>query len=256
MAIILKSPREIELMKAAGAVVSGVFKEIKPWIRPGVSTKTIADVAERYIRSKGATPTFKGYGGFSGAICTSVNDIIIHGIPSKHVILKEGDIISCDVGATLNGYVGDACRTFGVGKISKEAEELIKVTEESFFEAIKLIKPGVHLGDISNKIQEVNESHGYSLIKDYTGHGVGHELHEDPYIPNYGPKGVGPILRAGMTLAIEPMVAMGSDKVEVLKDGWGVRMKDHKLSAHYENSIAILEDEVIILTLTPEELDV
>lgn len=253
--IIIKSPREIELMQKAGAVVSGVFKEIKPYIKPGVSTKTIADVAERYIKSKGAKPTFKGYGGFPGAVCTSVNDIIIHGIPSKHVILKEGDIISIDVGATLNGYVGDACRTFGVGKISKEAEELIKTTELSFFEAIKLIKPGVHLGDVSAKIQEINESKGYSLIKDYTGHGVGASLHEDPYIPNYGTKGTGVILKEGMTLAIEPMVAMGSDRVEILKDNWGVRMLDHKLSAHYENSIAILKDKVIILTLTEEELN-
>lgn len=253
--IIIKSPREIEFMQKAGAVVSGVFKEIKPYIKPGMSTKALADIAERYIKSKGGRPTFKNYNGFPGAICISVNDIIIHGIPSKNIILKEGDIVSLDVGVTLNGYVGDACRTYGVGKISKEAEDLIKVTRQSFFEGIKLVKPGVRLGDISARIQEVVESNGYSVLKDFTGHGIGTSLHEDPYIPNYGKAGTGPLLKNGMCLAIEPMVAMGSDKYEILRDGWGVRMLDHKYSAHYENSIAILNDEVIILTLTEEEND-
>ena len=250
----IKSPREIELMRKAGAVVGGVFDAIKPYIVPGSSTLLIANIAEKYIRSHGATPTFKNYEGYAGAVCTSVNDIIIHGIPNKHHILKDGDIIKVDVGATLNGYVGDACRTYPVGNVSKEALDLIETTKKSFFEGVKLVKPGVHLGDISHRIQEVNEEAGYYLLKDYTGHGVGRTLHEDPSIPNYGPAGVGPILEEGMCLAIEPMVAIGSDKYEVLADGWAVRMLNGKYAAHYENSIAVTKDGYEILTLSPEEI--
>lgn len=251
--IIIKSPREIELMKKAGEIVALAFKEVEPYIKPGVSTKALADIIERFIKSKGAKPTFKNYNGFPGAVCTSVNDIIIHGIPSKNVILKEGDIISIDVGATLNGYIGDACRTFPVGNISEEAKHLIETTKRSFFEAVKLIKPGVRLGDISAKIQEINENEGYAVLKDFTGHGIGHHLHEDPYIPNYGKAGTGPVLKEGMCLAIEPMVTMGKDRYEILKDNWGVRMLDGSLTAHYENSIAILKDKIIFLTLLEEE---
>ena len=251
--IIIKSPREIELMKAAGQVVAGVFKEIKPLMRAGVCTKAIADKAETYIKSKGAYPTFKNYNGFPGSVCISVNDVIIHGIPSKRTILKEGDIVSVDVGATLNGYVGDACRTFAVGKISKEAEMLIETTKQSFFEALKVIKPGARIGDISAKVQHFVENAGYSILKDFTGHGIGRSLHEDPYVPNYGKSGTGALLKEGMCLAIEPMVALGSDKYEVLNDGWTVRMLDRKISAHYENSIAITKDGIVILTMSEEE---
>lgn len=251
--IIIKSPREIELMKAAGQIVAGVFKEIKPLMRAGVSTKAIADKAEAYIKSKGARPTFKNYNGFPGAVCISVNDVVIHGIPSKKTILKEGDIVSVDVGATLNGYVGDACRTFAVGEISKEAEMLIEATKQSFFEALKIIKPGARIGDISAKVQYFIESRGYSVLKDFTGHGIGRALHEDPNVPNYGKEGTGAILKEGMCLAIEPMVALGSDKYEILNDGWTVRMLDRKISAHYENSIAITKDGIIILTMSEEE---
>lgn len=251
--IIIKSPREIELMKAAGQVVAGVFKEIKPLMRAGVCTKAIADKAESYIKSKGAYPTFKNYNGFPGSVCISVNDVIIHGIPSKRTILKEGDIVSVDVGATLNGYVGDACRTFAVGEISKEAEMLIETTKQSFFEALKVIKPGARIGDISAKVQHFVENAGYSILKDFTGHGIGRSLHEDPYVPNYGKEGTGAVLKEGMCLAIEPMVALGSDKYEVLNDGWTVRMLDRKISAHYENSIAITKDGIIILTMSEEE---
>lgn len=251
--IIIKSPREIELMKAAGKVVAGVFKEIKPLMKAGVSTKAIADKAEAYIKSQGAKPTFKNYNGFPGSVCISVNDIIIHGIPSKKTILKEGDIVSVDVGATLNGYVGDACRTFAVGEISDEAKNLIETTKKSFFEAIKLAKPGNRVGDISAKVQEINEKAGYSVLKDFTGHGIGRSLHEDPYIPNYGKAGTGPVLKEGMCICIEPMVALGKEDYEVLQDGWTVRMLDRKISAHYENSIAITKDGVIILTMSEEE---
>jgi methionyl aminopeptidase len=249
----IKSPREIELMRKAGAVVGGVFDEIEPYIVPGASTLKIANIAEKYIRAHGASPTFKGYGGFSGAVCTSVNDIVIHGIPSKHCILKEGDILSVDVGATLNGFVGDACRTYPVGKISPEAAHLIETTKKSFYEGIALVKDGALLGDVSHRIEEVNLAEGFSLLKDYCGHGVGRELHEDPNIPNYGPAGVGPILKEGMCLAIEPMVAFGDDKYEVLADNWAVRMKDGKYSAHYENSIVVTKDGCEILTLSPKE---
>lgn len=252
--IIIKSPREIELMKAAGKVVAGVFKEIKPLMKAGVSTKAIADKAESYIRSCGAKPTFKGYGGFPGSVCISVNETIIHGIPSKKIILKEGDIVSVDVGATLNGYVGDACRTFAVGEISDEAKRLIETTEKSFFEAIKLVKPGARIGDISAKVQQINEDAGFSVLKDFTGHGIGRALHEDPYIPNYGKPNTGPVIREGMCLAIEPMVALGSDEYEVLEDGWTVKMLDKKISAHYENSVAVTKDGVIILTMNEEEM--
>lgn len=251
--IIIKSPREIELMKAAGKVVAGVFKEIKPLMKAGVSTKAIADKVEAYIKSQGAKPTFKNYNGFPGSVCISVNDIIIHGIPSKKTILKEGDIVSVDVGATLNGYVGDACRTFAVGEISDEAKNLIETTKKSFFEAIKLAKPGNRVGDISAKVQEINEKAGYSVLKDFTGHGIGRSLHEDPYIPNYGKAGTGPVLKEGMCICIEPMVALGKEDYEVLQDGWTVRMLDRKISAHYENSIAITKDGVIILTMSEEE---
>lgn len=250
--ISIKSPREIELMRKAGKVVAGVFKEIEPHILPGVSTLKIANICEKYIRSKGATPTFKGYGGFKGSVCTSVNDIIIHGIPSKTTILKEGDVISVDVGATLNGYNGDACRTYRVGKVDAEAENLIKTTEESFFYAVSFIKPGVHLGDICNAVQEYNESRGYYLIKDYTGHGIGNKLHEDPMIPNYGKKRTGPILREGMTICVEPMVSIGSDRCVTLKDGWAVKMTNNKKSAHYENTILVTKDGYELLTIMEE----
>lgn len=249
----IKSPREIELMRKAGAIVGGVFDEIEPYIVPGASTLKIANIAEKYIRGHGAIPTFKGYEGYKGAVCTSINDIIVHGIPSKHTILKEGDIISVDVGATLNGYVGDACRTFAVGKISSEAQKLIDVTKESFYEGIKLIKAGTYLGDVSHRIEEVVTSHGYSVLKDYCGHGIGREMHEDPSIPNYGKAGIGPVLQEGMCLAIEPMVAIGKDAYEILSDGWAVRMKDGKYSAHYENSLVVTRDGYELLTLSPKE---
>jgi methionyl aminopeptidase len=246
--IIVKSPREIELMREAGRVVAKVFDEVGPRLHPGMSTLEIANLAEHVIRREGAYPTFLNYEGYKGAICVSVNETLVHGIPSKHIIIKEGDIVSLDVGATLHGYVGDACRTYCIGKCSTEAQRLVKVTEESFFEGMKMIHPGAHLGDVSHAIQEYCERHGYSLPRDYTGHGVGSKLHEDPYIPNYGEAGTGPILKVGMTLAIEPMVAMGKPDVTVMSDGWTAKMSDGKLSSHYENSIVVTESGYEILT--------
>lgn len=246
--IIIKSPREIELMKEAGRVVALVFEEIKDKIRPGLSTLDIANMCEEVIRRNGATPTFLNYNGFKGAVCISINEELVHGIPSSKRILKEGDIVSIDVGATKHGYVGDACRTYPVGIVTKEAADLIKTTEESFFNACAIIKEGIHLGDVSNAIQAYCEERGYSLPREYTGHGVGRALHEDPYIPNVGVKGSGPILKEGMCLAIEPMVAMGKPMVKVGRDGWVARMKDGKLSCHYENSIVVTKDGYEILT--------
>lgn len=246
--IIIKSPREIQLMREAGRVVAKVFDVVGPKLHAGLSTKEIADMAEDVIRGEGAIPTFLGYGGFKGSICVSINDTLVHGIPNKHIILKDGDIVSLDVGATLHGYIGDACRTYCIGNVSEEAKRLVEVTEQSFFEAMKVIKPGVHLGDVSHAIQEYCEKHGYSLPEDYTGHGVGSSLHEDPYIPNVGKAGTGPILKEGMTLAIEPMVAQGRPETVTMRDGWTAKMKDGKLSSHYENSIVVTKDGYEILT--------
>lgn len=246
--IIVKSAREIELMRKAGNIVACVFEALKPMLKAGVTTLELDQKAEEVIRSHGAIPTFKGYGGFPGSICISVNDTLIHGIPSNKIILKDGDLVSLDVGATYQGYVGDAARSYLVGVGKKEDIDLILSTRNSFFEAVKLIAPGVHLGDISAKIQQYNEKNGYSLPRDYTGHGVGAHLHEDPSIPNYGKAGTGPILMEGMCLAIEPMVAKGKHNTRVLNDEWTVKMKDGKNGAHYENSIAVTKDGYEILT--------
>lgn len=245
--IVVKSPREIALMREAGRIVASVFEALKPLLKPGVTTKELDRVAERVIREQGATPSFKGYGGFPGSICTSINDTLVHGIPSKRA-LKEGDIISLDVGACYKGYHGDAARTYSVGKISKNAEDLVRVTEESFWKAMEIIKPGIHLSDISHTIQEYAESHGYSLPRDYTGHGIGAHLHEDPAIPNYGAPGHGPILTVGMCLAIEPMVNEGRHETRVMNDDWTVKTADGKLSSHYENTIVITETGYEVLT--------
>ncbi len=250
--ITLKSEREISLMREAGRVVALVFKELKPLCKPGVTTLYLSQQAEEIIRKNGCTPTFLGYGGFSGAICVSVNETLIHGIPSDKIILKEGDIVTLDVGATYKGYCVDAARTFPVGTCMDHATKLMQVTEESFFNAVKLIKDGTPLGDVCHAIQVYCEDRGYSLPRDYTGHGVGAHLHEDPVIPNYGKEGVGPILKAGMTLAIEPMVAEGKSKTRVLGDGWTTKMKDGKWSAHYENTVVVTKDGYEILTLEEE----
>lgn len=246
--IVIKSPREIELMKKAGRVVALVFEALEGNIKPGMSTQDVADIAEKVIRGEGAYPTFLNYSGYPGAVCVSVNDELVHGIPSRKRILRDGDIVSVDVGATLNGYIGDACRTYPVGICKENALRLIEVTRDSFFEGVKYARPGARLGDISHAIQMYCESHGYSLPREYTGHGVGSHLHEDPYIPNYGSAGTGPVLKEGMCLAIEPMVAEGHFALRLMKDGWTAKTKDGKLSCHYENSIVITKDGYEILT--------
>ena len=242
--IILKTPREIELLREAGRIVALVHEELKKAIVPGVTTKEIDKLAEKIIRDNNATPSFKGYGGFPGSVCTSVNEMVIHGIPGK-LKLKEGDIISVDVGACYQGYHGDSAWTYRVGKISEEAERLLKVTEESLYKGLEQAKPGNHIGDISAAIEDYVAKNGYTSPEDYTGHGVGSKLHEDP---NYGKKGHGPLLKVGMVIAVEPMVHIGKKDVKVLNDGWGVVTKDHSLAAHYEHTIVITNDGYEILT--------
>ena len=244
----IKSPREVALIKEASRLVAKVFEEVGPLVKPGVTTQYLADMAEKVIQSGGGIAACKGYGGFPGAICVSVNEVIVHGIPSNKRVLKDGDIVSLDVVAQFKGYHGDACRTYPVGVISERAEKLVKTTKASFFEGVSKVKKGAHLGDICSAIQEFNESHGYSLPTDYTGHGIGSHLHEDPSIPNVGKEGTGPILQVGMCLAIEPMVAEGKPKVRILGDGWTAKMKDGKLSAHYENTVVVTEEGYEVLT--------
>ena len=247
--ITIKSASQIEKMRKSGAVTRGALELIEKSIRPGISTKQLDKIAHDYIISKGAKPTFLNYNGFPGSICASVNDEVVHGIPSKHRVLKEGDIISIDMGAILDGWHSDAARTFGVGKISDEAQKLIDVTRECFFEGIKHAKHGAKLGDISYAVQQHAESHGYGVVRDLVGHGIGTSLHEDPSIPNFGRAGRGVRLAAGMVLAIEPMINEGTWKVAVLDDDWTVVTQDGKLSAHYENTVAVTKDGCEILTL-------
>ena len=247
--ITIKSKSEIEKMRAAGKITGDVLKVIEKHIKPGISTERLDKIAREYIISRGAKPSFLHYQGFPKSICTSVNDVVVHGITDKNTVLSEGDIISVDVGAYYNGYHGDAARTFAVGKISADAQRLIDVTKESFFEGIKYAVHGAKLGDISSAIQEYAEGHGYSVVRDLVGHGIGKNMHEDPSVPNFGHKGRGVRLAAGMTLAIEPMINCGEYDVSVLDDGWTVVTDDGSLSAHYENTILITKTGCEILTL-------
>lgn len=245
----IKSQEEIDLMREAGRITRDTLKVVENSIRVGISTKELDKIAYDYIKSQGATPSFKNYGGFPGSICASVNDTIVHGIPSNNIILKEGDIISIDCGAKYKGYHGDAARTFPVGKIDAKVKKLIKVTEQSFFEGIKDLKSGAFVGDISHRIQTFVEKNGYSIVRELVGHGVGSHLHEDPMVPNYGKAGSGPRLNANAVIAIEPMVNMGDKNVVFMSDGWTCRTRDGLPSAHYENTVLITESGVEILTL-------
>lgn len=236
--ITIKSHKEIELMRQAGKIVAGAHALVGKLIRPGITTLELDRAVEKYIREADAIPTFKGYGGFPKSICASVNEEVVHGIPGKRKLL-EGDIISVDIGATYQGYVGDAAATHGVGTISDEAQKLIDVTRESFFKGIAYAREGYRLSDISNAVQTYVEENGFSVVRDYVGHGVGKKMHEDPPIPNYGLEGHGPRLRQGMTLAIEPMVNVGTYEVVVLDNDWTVVTTDGKLSSHYEHTILI-----------------
>lgn len=247
--IIIKNDMEIEYMKRAGKVVGETLAKLEEVIKPGISTADLDRIAEEYITKQGAKPSFKGYHGFPASICASVNNEVVHGFPTS-TLLQEGDIVSVDCGAILNGYHGDAARTFPVGKISSDAESLIRVTKESFFKGLEFAKTGNRLTDISYAIQQYVESFGYSVVRDFVGHGIGKQLHEDPEVPNFGRPGRGPKLLHGMVLAIEPMVNIGRYNVEVQSNGWTVVTADGSLSAHYENTVAILDKGPEILTFS------
>ncbi len=249
--ITIKSTKQIEYMRHAGSIVFETHKRLEEAIKPGVTTKELDIIAEKYILSQGATPSFKGYNGFPANICTSVNEQVVHGIPSLKA-LKDGDIISIDIGVNYKGYHGDAARTHPVGTISEQAKKLITITRESFYEGMRYAREGNRLSDISAAIQQYVEKQRYSVVRDLVGHGIGSQMHEEPQIPNYGKAGRGPRLRAGMTLAIEPMINMGKYQVKVLPDEWTVVTTDGSLSAHYENTIAITHNEPALLTQVTE----
>lgn len=246
--IIIKSDNEIEYMRKAGRLVGETLAKLEEVIKPGITTAELDKIAEEFITKHDAKPSFKGYHGFPASICSSVNDEVVHGIPGSRV-LQEGDIISIDCGAILNGFQGDAARTIPVGKISKEAETLIKVTQDSFFKGVEKAVVGNRLSDISAEIQTYVESFSFSIVRDFVGHGIGRNMHEDPEVPNFGRPGRGPKLRHGMVLAIEPMVNIGKYEVLVQPNGWTVVTIDGSLSAHYENTVAILNNGPEILTL-------
>lgn len=248
--IILKNKNEIRKMREAGRIVSEALLLMEKHVRPGISTWELDRIAEEFITKQGAVPSFKGYGGFPGSICASINDVVIHGFPLKEAILKEGDIISIDMGAVKDHYHGDAARTFAVGEVSQEAKDLIRVTREAFFAGYAMCEIGRHLSDISHAVESYIMPFNYGIVRDYVGHGIGRNLHEQPNVPNFGKPGHGPILREGMVLAIEPMVNVGSYEVILLKDNWTVKTKDGSLSAHYENTVAITEQGPQLLTLT------
>ncbi|MED4782900.1 type I methionyl aminopeptidase [Brevibacillus choshinensis] len=247
--IILKSKAELEVMSEAGRIVALTHQELAKAIKPGVTTKQLDEIAETFIRSMAAVPSFKGYGGFPGSICASVNEELVHGIPGKRM-LQEGDIISLDIGAQFEGYHGDSAWTYPVGTISTENQNLLRVTEESLFKGLEKAIPGARLSDISHAIQVHAEAAGFTLVREYVGHGIGQNLHEDPQVPNYGPPDRGPRLKPGMVLAIEPMVNAGERYVRTLEDNWTVVTVDRKTCAHFEHTIAITEDGYEIFTRT------
>ena len=254
--VTIKSKREIEYMKEACKVVDKMYEKLKEEIRPGMTTWELDQIAEKTIRSLGAIPAEKGYDiGIKGvppypaSTCISINDEVIHGIPSKKKIIREGDIVSIDTVALKNGFNGDAARTFMVGEVSKEAKRLVEVTKQAFFEGIKYAKPGYRIGDVCHAIGEYVHSQGYSVVREFQGHGIGKEMHEDPGIPNYGKAGKGIRLEPGMTLAIEPMVIQGKPNILELDDGWTIITEDGSLAAHYENTILITEKDPEILTI-------
>ncbi len=244
----LKNAAQIALMKKAGRITGEALLVARDNIKPGVTTKHIDDLIRHYIEKCGARPSFLGYAGFPGSACISINEQVIHGIPSANVVLKEGDIVKVDVGAYIDGFHGDAARTFAVGDISPEAQKLIRVTEECFWKGIEYFKADNRLGDVGSAIEAHAKASGYSVVKKYIGHGVGHDLHESPDVPNYGIPGRGQRICTGMTVAVEPMVCAGVGDVKELEDGWTVITADKKLSAHYENTIALTDEGLIVMT--------
>jgi len=244
----LKSEKDLEIMRIACEITRDTLDYLKTQVKVGITTKELDKLAYNYITSRGAKPSFLGYGGFPATICTSINSVVVHGIPDD-TELKDGDIISIDCGAYYKGFHGDAARTFTVGKVNSKVKRLIKITEQSFFEGIKGLKAGAFVGDISNRIQTFAEKNGYSVVRELVGHGIGKDLHEDPMVPNFGRAGSGVKLNAGATIAIEPMINMGDKRVQFLSDGWTCKTKDDLPSAHYENTVLITENGVEILTI-------
>lgn len=247
--ISLKTKEQIKKMKEACRITKGMLDIVEKNIRPGISTLELDQIAEDYCRSQGAIPACKNYEGYPATICASIDDVIVHGIPRADVILKEGQIISIDTVAFYHGYNGDAARTFAVGKISPEKQRLIDVTKQCFFEGIKGLKVGDKIGDIGERVQKYAEANGYSVVREMVGHGIGRDMHEDPEVPNYGHKGFGPVIENGLCIAVEPMINMGKKEITFDDDGWTTRTFDGKPSAHYENTIAITDDGIAILTL-------
>ena len=252
--ITIKSSQEREAMRRAGAIVGAVLGILKAAVEPGITTKDLDNIAYREITRRGGTPTFKGYRGFPASICTSVNEEIVHGIPGNRV-LKEGDVVKMDVGATLEGFIGDAAISVPVGEVSEEYLKLIEATRLSLEAGIRAAQPGNRIGDIGAAVQEYGESRGYGVVREYVGHGVGRFLHEDPQIPNYGQAGRGPLLRPGMCIAIEPMLNLGDWRTTLLDDQWTVVTSDRKLSSHFEHTIAIDEDGPVVLTVPDPEAE-
>jgi methionyl aminopeptidase len=240
--IVLKTPAELAIMDRANALVQETLQMLAEHVRPGVSTAELDRLAEEFIRAKGGKPAFKGYQGYPATLCTSVNDVIVHGIPSEECILQEGDIVSLDCGVVLDGYYGDAALTLPVGRISERARRLLQVTRECLELAVEQVRPGRRLGDVSATIQRHAEAAGYSVVREFVGHGIGRQLHEEPQVCNYGVPGTGPELKPGLVLAIEPMVNEGKPGVRIAADGWTARTEDGKLSAHFEYSVAVTEN--------------
>jgi methionyl aminopeptidase len=248
MAIMLKTVREVEKMRRAGRIVRDVLQAVRAMVKPGVTTLDLERMAEKMIEEAGATPAFKGYHGFPCVLCTSLNEQVVHGIPSLKTVLREGDILSVDCGVVIDGYYGDSAITIPVGKVSAETQRLLDVTRASLGKAIDAVRPGAMLGDVGAAVQEMVEAEGFSVVKEFVGHGIGTKMHEDPQIPNFGQRGRGVRLREGMVLAIEPMVNAGGDAVRVLKDGWTAVTEDGSLSAHFEHTVAVTRDGAAILT--------
>jgi methionyl aminopeptidase len=247
--IIIKSDEEIKKIKAASRIVAEILQEIEYYLRPGITTDDIEKLAEEKILQRNAIPAFKGYRGYPACLCISINNEVVHGIPSKDKVLKEGDIASIDLGVKLDGFYGDAAKTYPIGRISESAMKLIKVTQESLYEGIEQARSGNRVSDISYAIQKYAEDRGYSIVKAFVGHGIGRDLHEEPQIPNFGRPDKGPRLKAGMILAIEPMINEGGFQVKVLKDGWTAVTSDNSLSAHFEHTIAVTDNKPNILTI-------
>ena len=252
MAVIKKTPAEIEAMKEAGRLSAAVLREVGARCVAGVSTLELDEFAEDYIRSHGGIPTFKGYAGFPGSLCASINEQIVHGIPSSGVKLKSGDIVSIDIGATVDGWAGDNAWTFAVGSVSPDKKKLLKVTEEAMWAGISAARPGNRLGDIGHAVQAVAKRAGLGVVRDYTGHGIGRDMHEDPLVPNYGIRHTGMKLEPGMVLAIEPMITLGTHRTHVMRDGWLVVTQDGSPAAHFEKTVAITEEGPVLVSVEPD----